>query len=116
MKNKIMENKMNTLIAALLACIMLFSSAASIPVHASGAGWFIGGVAASRIEHNMRERTQAEEQQAYYAQQQSSISLSSAWRQLHKACHPRRESSNWINWLRVATSRRQNTSLKKRPL
>jgi hypothetical protein len=55
---------------------------ASTPIHAGAAGWFIGGVAASRIGHNMRERTQAEQQQANYSQQsavyQASTSQTSA--------------------------------------
>lgn len=43
----------------------------SLPVFASDAGAFLGGVAVARIGQNMRARTQAEQQQAYYAQQQA---------------------------------------------
>ena len=69
------KNAMNMALCTLLVSAVAIT--ASIPVHASGAGWFIGGIAASRIGRNMHERTQAEEQQAYYAQQ-SSISQASS--------------------------------------
>ena len=44
---------------------------ASIPVQAGHAGAFLGGIAAVKIGENMRDRTEAEQQQAYYAQQQA---------------------------------------------
>jgi hypothetical protein len=44
----------------------------SVPAFAgSKTGAFIGGVAAARVGQNMRARTQAEQEQAYYAQQQA---------------------------------------------
>jgi ubiquinone biosynthesis protein UbiJ len=38
---------------------------------ADEAGAFIGGVVAAKVANNMRRRTEAEEQQAYHAQQQA---------------------------------------------
>ena len=40
-------------------------------VMASDAGAFVGGMLASRVLTNMGDRTKAEQQQAYYAQQQA---------------------------------------------
>jgi len=42
---------------------------ATVPAQASDAGAFVGGMLTSRVLHNMGERTRAEQQQAYYAQQ-----------------------------------------------
>ena len=60
----------------IMKSIVLGASAAMLssiaaPALASDAGAFIGGVAAARVAQNMRARTQAEQQQAYYAQQQA---------------------------------------------
>lgn len=41
----------------------------SLPVAADKTGAFIGGMLTSRVIHNMHDRTEAEQQQAYYAQQ-----------------------------------------------
>lgn len=57
-----------------IACSVVLASAAltaSLPLQASDTGAFIGGMLTSRVLHNMSARTQAEQQQAYYAQQQS---------------------------------------------
>ncbi len=43
----------------------------AVPAQADEAGAFIGGIAVSRIGQNMRARTRAEQEQAYYAQQQA---------------------------------------------
>jgi membrane protease subunit (stomatin/prohibitin family) len=43
----------------------------SAPVHADGAGAFLGGIAVARIGQNVRDRNDYEEDQAYYAQQQA---------------------------------------------
>ena len=43
----------------------------SIPAQADDAGAFVGGMLAGRVLHNMKARTEAEQQQAYYAQQQA---------------------------------------------
>ena len=53
------------------AAVLLLSGATMLPMTAvaSETGAFIGGVMASRVMGNMRARTQAEQQQAYYAQQ-----------------------------------------------
>jgi microcompartment protein CcmL/EutN len=58
---------MNGTAAALLAATVL---TASVSVQAgSNAGAFIGGMLTSKVLGNMHERTQAEQEQAYYAQQ-----------------------------------------------
>ena len=44
---------------------------ASLPLQAGNTGAFVGGMLTSRVLHNMSARTQAEQDQAYYAQQQS---------------------------------------------
>ena len=41
------------------------------PALAGDAGAFVGGLLAGKVMHNMKERTEAEQQQAYYAQQSS---------------------------------------------
>jgi hypothetical protein len=46
-------------------------SPVSVPVQSDETGAFIGGVMAARIGRNMRERTEAEQQQAAAAQQQA---------------------------------------------
>ena len=45
--------------------------ATSLPTQAGDAGAFVGGMLTSRVLHNMHARTEAEQQQAYYAQQNS---------------------------------------------
>ena len=42
-----------------------------VAVQASDAGAFVGGMLAGKVIHNMQSRTEAEQQQAYYAQQQA---------------------------------------------
>lgn len=59
-----------------LTCLIAVITAAptgfmALPAQADEAGAFIGGVVAAKIGANMRARTQAEQQQAYYAQQQA---------------------------------------------
>jgi hypothetical protein len=44
-------------------------AAVSTPVLADGAGAFIGGVLATKVVGNMRDRTEAEQEQAEYARQ-----------------------------------------------
>jgi hypothetical protein len=56
-----------TLGAVLMVSVISMPS----PAYANGAGAFVGGMLAGRVVRNMGERTQAEQQQAYYAQQQS---------------------------------------------
>ena len=41
----------------------------SVPTQASDTGAFVGGMLTSRVLGNMHQRTEAEQQQAYYAQQ-----------------------------------------------
>ena len=51
------------------AAVVLLVAATSVSVQAgSNAGAFIGGIFATKIMGNMQARTQAEQQQAYYAQ------------------------------------------------
>lgn len=57
--------------AALTTAVAAPTSFVSVPAHADEAGAFIGGIAVSRIGANMRARTRAEQEQAYYAQQQA---------------------------------------------
>lgn len=57
-----------------VACSVVLASAAltaSLPLQAGNTGAFVGGMLTSRVMHNMSARTQAEQDQAYYAQQQS---------------------------------------------
>ena len=57
-----------------VACSVALASAvltASLPIQAGNTGAFVGGMLTSRVLHNMSARTQAEQDQAYYAQQQS---------------------------------------------
>ena len=57
----------------LMICVCVAGSASmlSLPVAAGDTGAFLGGMVTSRVLHNMSARTQAEQQQAYYAQQQA---------------------------------------------
>jgi hypothetical protein len=41
----------------------------ALPSQAGNAGAFVGGMLTSRVLHNMSARTEAEQEQAYYAQQ-----------------------------------------------
>ena len=57
-----------------VACSVALASAvltASLPLQAGNTGAFVGGMLTSRVLHNMSARTEAEQDQAYYAQQQS---------------------------------------------
>jgi len=53
-----------SLFAAILVGISI-----NTQVSASNAGAFLGGVLATKVVGNMRDRTEAEQEQAYYAQQ-----------------------------------------------
>ena len=53
-----------------VACVLGMTMAAmSTPVLADGAGAFIGGVLATKVVGNMRDQTEAQQEQAYYARQ-----------------------------------------------
>ncbi len=53
-----------------VACVLgLAVTGMSTPVLADGAGAFIGGVLATKVVGNMRDRTEAEQEQAEYARQ-----------------------------------------------
>lgn len=65
----------------MMLCIFIVSViaiTASIPAQAGHAGAFIGGIAVAKVGQNMRDRTEAEQQQAYYAQQQAYAAQSQA--------------------------------------
>lgn len=56
-------------IAATGAVLLTTALATSLPAQAGNTGAFVGGMLTSRVMGNMRQRTEAEQQQAYYAQQ-----------------------------------------------
>jgi hypothetical protein len=58
---------LNSAVTAMAAAVIF----TSVPSQADETGAFIGGVVAAKIGSNMRARTQAEQEQAYYAQQQA---------------------------------------------
>ena len=51
------------------AILLATTMSISVPAQADNSGAFIGGVMAARVGSNMRARTRAEQDQAYYAQQ-----------------------------------------------
>ena len=55
----------------MLTAVGVITFSVTVPALADGAGAFLGGVAVARIGRNVRDRTEAEQQQAYYAQQQA---------------------------------------------
>ena len=64
--------------SATLGILGVIAFATTIPAQADGAGAFLGGIAVARIGSNMRDRTDAQEDQAYYAQQQAAAAQSQA--------------------------------------
>lgn len=53
-----------------MAVVLLLGAAVAPPIAvANETGAFIGGMLTSRVMSNMHQRTEAEQQQAYYAQQ-----------------------------------------------
>ena len=62
-----------------LGCVIgTFAVGANLPVYASNAGAFIGGVFATKVLTNMQDRTEAEQQQAAAAQYQAARPVQSA--------------------------------------
>jgi membrane protease subunit (stomatin/prohibitin family) len=51
--------------------LVAVAATTSLPAQASNTGAFVGGMLTSRVLGNMHQRTEAEQQQAYYAQQNS---------------------------------------------
>jgi hypothetical protein len=49
--------------------VLLAIVATAAPAQADGTGAFVGGLLAGKVMNNMHQRTEAEQQQAYYAQQ-----------------------------------------------
>ena len=64
--------------SVMLGTLGAIAVSTSIPAQADGAGAFLGGIAVARIGSNIRDRTDAEEDQAYYAQQQAAAAQSQA--------------------------------------
>ena len=58
--------------------VSVIAITATVPVQAGHAGAFLGGIAVARIGQNMRDRTDAEQDQAYYSQQQAYAAQSNA--------------------------------------
>ena len=73
-----MKFDMNRAKILLLCAFSVIAITSSIPAQADGAGAFIGGIAVARIGQNMRDRSDAEQDQAYYAQQQAEAAQSQA--------------------------------------
>ena len=70
------RNKMT--LAAVAAVIGTATAGTSLPVHASDAGAFIGGVFATKLIGNMRDQTEAQQQQAAAAQYQAAQPVQTA--------------------------------------
>ena len=69
----------NKISLAAVACVLGTAAVGtSLPVYASDAGAFIGGVFATKLMTNMSDRTEAEQQQAAAAQQQAARPVQSA--------------------------------------
>ena len=63
----------------MLCAFSVIAVTVSIPtVQADGGGAFLGGIAVARIGQSVRDRNDAEEDQAYYAQQQAQAAQSQA--------------------------------------
>ena len=56
---------------SVLSAVVVAAVISVVPVHASDTGAFVGGMLAGKVMRNMHSRTEAEQQQAYYAQQQA---------------------------------------------
>ena len=70
------RNKMT--LVAVAAVIGTATVGTSLPVYASDAGAFIGGVFATKLIGNMRDQTEAQQQQAAAAQYQAARPVQSA--------------------------------------
>ena len=64
-----MSKKITLRSCAASAVLLAAAAATTGPAHAGDAGAFVGGMLTSRVLNNMHQRTEAEKQQAYYAQQ-----------------------------------------------
>jgi hypothetical protein len=73
-----MKLYMNRAKILLLCAFGIIAIIPSMPAQADGLGAFIGGVAVARIGSNIRDTRDAEEDQAYYAQQQAQATQSQA--------------------------------------
>ena len=70
------NNAMNMILCTFVVSVTAITTI--IPAQAGGAGAFLGGIAAVKIGENIRDRTDAQEDQAYYAQQQAEIAQAQA--------------------------------------
>jgi membrane protease subunit (stomatin/prohibitin family) len=67
-----MKLNMNRSKKLMLCAFSVIAVTVSIPsAQADGAGAFLGGIAVARIGQSVRDRNDAEQDQAYYAQQQA---------------------------------------------
>ena len=73
-----MKLNMNQTTKLMLCAFSVIAITSSIPVQADGGGAFLGGIAVAHKASNSRDRRDAEEDQAYYAQQQAQAAQSQA--------------------------------------
>jgi hypothetical protein len=64
-----MSKKITFSSCAASAVLLALAATTTGTAHASDTGAFVGGMLTSRVLNNMHQRTEAEQQQAYYAQQ-----------------------------------------------
>ena len=62
-----MSRNRGFIIATTSAAVLSATLLTHVPAQASDTGAFVGGMLTSRVLGNMRQRTEAEQQQAYYA-------------------------------------------------
>ena len=75
-----MKLDMNRTTKLMLCAFSVIAITSSIPAQADG-GAFLGGIAVAHIARNSRDRRDYEEDQAYYAQQQTEATQSQAYSQ-----------------------------------
>jgi hypothetical protein len=73
--------KTTTAMMALVIGFGAITATISAPVQAGHAGAFLGGIAVAKIGRNIRDRTEAEQDQAYYTQQNATIAQAQASQQ-----------------------------------
>jgi membrane protease subunit (stomatin/prohibitin family) len=74
-----MKLNMNRSKKLMLCALSVIAVTVSIPsAQADGAGAFLGGIAVARIGRSVRDNSEAQQQQAYYSQQQAQAAQSQA--------------------------------------
>jgi membrane protease subunit (stomatin/prohibitin family) len=74
-----MKYDMNRSKKLILCAVSVIAVSVSIPsAQADGAGAFLGGIAVARIGRSVRDNNQAQQDQAYYAQQQAEATQAQA--------------------------------------